>query len=273
LTTSSSSPVLQGTGVVYNSTVPYTAPVAPTGSITYSVDGTAVTTVSVLGIYTGGVGASFSTNTLSAGSHIITASYSGDKNYASSVATSAITVTSSNSQMSLTLSSTQSSTIVLGAPFTINVLAQTLNAGPTPTGTISYSVDGGTVTSGVALTSGATSFILSGLSILRHVVTVVYSGDMNYATTTQSLVFNGGIAQIILFPNLPNTTKAVAPTVSLAARATSGLPVTYTVSGPASLAGSILTITGTGSISVTASQAGNASFNAATSVVNTFTAQ
>jgi len=271
LTTATSSPILQGTAVAYSSTIPYTL-VAPTGTVTYSVDGTVVSTPAVTSLYSGGVGTSFSTSALSAGTHTITAVYSGDKNYATSTASSSITVNSASYTMSLSLSTPGSTNIVLGAPVTVNVTATPLNGGPTPTGTISYGFIGGTSVSGLALTSGATSFTLSGLSILRHVVTVTYSGDTNYPSTSSTLAFNGGYAQTIFFPALPNTTKSVAPTVSLAARATSGLPVTYTVSGPATLSGSILTITGTGTITVTAAQSGNASFNAATSVVQSFTA-
>jgi len=86
-------------------------------------------------------------------------------------------------------------------------------------------------------------------------------------------VLNGDVAQTILFRGLANRTYAVAPTLALVARATSGLPVTYTVTGPATLNGSILTLTGTGTVTVTASQAGNASFAAAPSVTRSFTAQ
>jgi subtilase family serine protease len=273
LTTASSSPVLQGTAVTYSSTIPYTTGlVAPTGTVTYSVDGTVVSTPAVTSLYSGGVGTSFSTSALAAGTHTITAVYSGDKNYATSTNSASITVNAPSNLMTLTLSTPGSTNIVLGAPVTVNVTATPLNGGPTPTGTVSYGFVGGTAVSGLALTSGATSFTLSGLSILRHVVTVTYSGDSNYASTSSTLVFNGGYAQTIFFPALPNTTKSVAPTVSLAARSTSGLPVTYTVSGPATLSGSILTITGTGTITVTAAQAGNSSFNAATSVVQSFTA-
>jgi hypothetical protein len=261
----------QGTQLTFFAAVGYTAPATPTGNITFSVDGVATASIASLPIYTGGAGATFSTSALAPGMHTISAAYAGDKNYSSSSATN-VSVAISTAPL-LTLSTNQHSIILLGAPVTINATLQTISGGPIPTGTISYSVDGGTVTSGVALTNGYASFVLSGLSIIRHVVTVTYSGDSTYTSTAQTLVLNGGIAQTILFPALPNTTVAVAPTLSLAARTTSGLPVTYTVTGPASLSGSILTITGTGSISVTASQAGNNSFYAATPVTHTFLAQ
>ncbi len=70
-------------------------------------------------------------------------------------------------------------------------------------------------------------------------------------------------AQTITFPPLANRTYGDAP-ISLNATASSGLPVAYSVvSGPATLSGSILTITGAGSVVVRASQAGNAFYSAA----------
>ena len=60
--------------------------------------------------------------------------------------------------------------------------------------------------------------------------------------------------------------------LTLAATASSGLVVSYTVtSGPATLNGSTLTFTGTGSVTVKAAQAGNSNYSAATPVSVTFT--
>jgi len=62
----------------------------------------------------------------------------------------------------------------------------------------------------------------------------------------------------------------------LVAVASSGLPVSFAVTGGnayASINGSTLTVTGAGPVSVTATQAGNGNFNAATPVTRSFTAQ
>ena len=59
--------------------------------------------------------------------------------------------------------------------------------------------------------------------------------------------------------------------VGLSATASSGLPVSFAVaSGPASIADSTLTFTGAGTVSIVASQAGDASWNPAPNVTNTF---
>jgi hypothetical protein len=71
---------------------------------------------------------------------------------------------------------------------------------------------------------------------------------------------------------LPLPPLAHGGTYQLTATASSGLPVTYTVSGPASVSGSTLNVTGTGPVTVTAAQAGNVSYAAAANVAQTFTA-
>ncbi|QMU31048.1 T9SS type A sorting domain-containing protein [Adhaeribacter radiodurans] len=76
--------------------------------------------------------------------------------------------------------------------------------------------------------------------------------------------------QIITFPT-PLITKTLgdAP-ITLSAKTSSGLPVTFSlVSGPGTLKGKILAFTNLGTIKVKASQAGNATYAAATDVFQT----
>jgi len=77
--------------------------------------------------------------------------------------------------------------------------------------------------------------------------------------------------QTITFYTLP--ALAHGTTFPLSARSSSGLAVTYTVTGPASITNNILSVTGTGTVSITASQTGNSNYNAAASVIRSFTAQ
>lgn len=76
--------------------------------------------------------------------------------------------------------------------------------------------------------------------------------------------------QSIDFPAIAD--RAVnSPAFDLAATASSGLPVSYQlVSGPASLSGTTLTLSGVGSVTVRASQAGNLGYLAAPEVVLSF---
>jgi endonuclease I len=77
-----------------------------------------------------------------------------------------------------------------------------------------------------------------------------------------------GKAQSITFPAIADQT--VGATVTLDATASSGLEVTYLWSGPATLSGNVLTCTGEGTVTVTASQAGNEEWAPAADVSRSF---
>jgi uncharacterized delta-60 repeat protein len=78
-------------------------------------------------------------------------------------------------------------------------------------------------------------------------------------------------AQIIAFDSIPDKVVTDVP-FTLSARAASELPVTYqVVSGPASVAGNLVTLAGTpGTVTIRASQAGNDEVDAAPDVERTF---
>ncbi|GLB48083.1 LamG-like jellyroll fold domain-containing protein [Neptunitalea lumnitzerae] len=96
----------------------------------------------------------------------------------------------------------------------------------------------------------------------------------NFALTGTTSNFNGTLDasfQTIAFSTIPNKTIYDAP-FDITATASSGLPVTYTIeSGPATISGNTITLTGTaGDVVVKASQAGDATYNAAEDVYTTF---
>lgn len=90
---------------------------------------------------------------------------------------------------------------------------------------------------------------------------------------TQTIFVSGSVAntQTINFQALPNPVSVGVAPISLGATATSGLPVSYSVTGPASVSGSTLTIQGAGTVTVTANQAGNTSFQPAAPVTQSIT--
>lgn len=97
---------------------------------------------------------------------------------------------------------------------------------------------------------------------------------LNYAMTGEESNFNGTVDpryQAISFPAVPNKLYN-APAFELTATATSGLDVSYEiVSGPASVAGNVVTLTGdTGKVVVKAIQPGNADFDPAVPVYQNF---
>jgi hypothetical protein len=113
----------------------------------------------------------------------------------------------------------------------------------------------------VGFTGGA-----GGPSAVQNILTWSFSAGSGCAVTIPT---TGNAAQTIGFGSIPNTTYGAGP-ITLSATATSGLPVSYTVTGPALLSGNSLLIEGAGQVTVTASQPGNASFAPATPVSKSF---
>lgn len=91
------------------------------------------------------------------------------------------------------------------------------------------------------------------------------SGYASAAQVTRSIVVNQAPQTITFTPTTPIAFAQPAPSVNLSATSTSGLAVTFTLnSGPATLSGSTLSITNYGTVVVTANQAGNTNYAAAT---------
>ncbi len=125
------------------------------------------------------------------------------------------------------------------------------------------------IVSGPATISGST-ITLTGAGTV--VVQASQAGNSVYAAASAAKSITvAKSAQTIIFPAIPN--QAVGATVQLQATASSGLPVTYSVSGPATLTGSTVKVTGTGTVNISARQLGNGDYNAATPVSQRFTAQ
>ncbi len=101
-----------------------------------------------------------------------------------------------------------------------------------------------------------------------------YGGNATYASSTvafsPSQQFTvAKTAQTIFFDPLPDVAYG-GPAIALYGTASSGLPVAYAANGSCALAGNFVLIGGLGTCMVTASQAGDANYAAATSVVRTF---
>ena len=106
------------------------------------------------------------------------------------------------------------------------------------------------------------------------VISLDQAGNVNYNPAHLSLSFDVNKGnQSITFGALTPVTYSPGAGILLSATSNSGLPVAFTViSGPASISqGNHLTITGAGTVVIEASQAGDASWNPATSVVQNLT--
>lgn len=168
-----------------------------------------------------------------------------------------------------------------GSPFSVTVQAQDSDGVPravTGATTVALSLHSGSGALGGTLTgtipSGSNSVKIAGVTY-----SVAQSGvQLGAADTSGPPPLSSAVSaaftvtpanQSITFNSPGNQTYGVAP-ITLTATASSGLPVSYSVtSGSATVSGSVLTITGAGSVTIQASQSGNANWNAANPVSQT----
>ena len=132
--------------------------------------------------------------------------------------------------------------------------------------------DPSTVVSGTAtLTTTATSASTAGTYPITFASESLSASNYTFSYVSGTLTISGLKAQTITFAQ-PATQTYGAGSIALSASASSGLAVSYAVlSGPGTVSGGTLTITGAGSIVVQASQAGNGSYAAAAPVNVTVT--
>jgi hypothetical protein len=349
--TASANPQSAGVAVTFTAFVQSTSGTgAPTGTVSFSVDGGAGASVALNG--TGH--ASYATSTLAAGTHTIKASYSGDTTYSASSGMLTETIIGAGASISVVSGSGQ--TTPYGSAFADPLVVLVKDASGNPVsgmvvnfagtgvklsssnsttgangeapvrasaaaaGSLTVTASAGGVTGTASFTLTATqpvltvtannatrlygaanpAFIYTVTGFVNGDTSAVIGGTATETTTATStspaatypisfstesltatnytfryvngtLTVTGGVAQTITFGALPNVTYGVSP-ITLGATASSGLRVSYTVTGPATVTGSILTVTGAGIVTVTASQAGNGDFASATSVSQSFIA-
>jgi Bacterial Ig-like domain (group 3)/FG-GAP-like repeat/FG-GAP repeat len=152
---------------------------APTGSITFSDGGNPLG----MGTISGGA-AAFTTSSLSPGMHSITAAYSGDSNYASSVS-AAVSET-------INPSSSATTTSVLAAPNpsaygqSVNLTATvTFTGSGTPTGNVTFT-DGANSLGARPVSGGTATLTTAALGVDSHSITASYSGDSNFSASSSN---------------------------------------------------------------------------------------
>jgi hypothetical protein len=177
---SSANPSTQGQSVTFTATVsPCSGAVKPTGTVTF-LDGT--TALGSPAINTSCV-ATFSTSSLSAGSHSITAQYSGDGNYRGSTSP-VLTQTVGTQKISTTTTLTSSpnpSTQGQTVKFTATVSASAA------TGSVQF-FNGSTSIGTATLSGGQAVLSYSQLPLGKNSITAQYSGDATYAGSTSAVL-------------------------------------------------------------------------------------
>jgi RHS repeat-associated protein len=208
---------------------------ASTGAITYSVNSGPATisgsTVTITG----------------AGTVVLGASQAATTNYTAATASTSFTVRPATPTLSFTAIATQTYGV---SPFTVS-------ASSASTGAITYSV-----TSGPATISGSTVTITGAGTV---VLGASQAATTNYTAGTATTGFTVSPATPTLsFTAIAAKTYGVSPFTVSASSASTGA-ITYSVtSGPATISGSTVTITGAGTVVLGASQAATTNYTAAT---------
>ena len=168
--------------VPLNKRVTYTAKVtgqyggSAGGTVTFLDGGVAVATVSL-----GNNQAVYATSYQTRGTHVITASFSGDSNFSGSV--SPPLMEKAKGAPSKTAVTTSGSPSQLGQPVTFTAKV-TSDKGPIPDAEIVTFSDGKTILGSVELTGGIAAYTTSTLAAGKHVITAAYPGDTKFEPST-----------------------------------------------------------------------------------------
>ncbi len=211
--TLSSSPNPSSVGQLVIITATVTGPGA-TGTVTF-FDGQTALGTAVLGNGSAGI----SSATLSAGDHILTATYSGDNNYIGSTAKAITqTVGRNATQTSLSVSPNPANA---GQTVTLTATVSPSNA----TGTVTFN-DGTNPIGTVALTNGTATFTASSLAAGQHSLTATYNGDNARAPSTSppvSLTVNPSASiTLTVSPNPASVGQTVTLTATVSPSSASG---------------------------------------------------
>ncbi len=228
---------------------PYSSKSASTNSETVAIyDGTSQ--IAVLPLSSGVV--SFDTTSLTVGTHALRASYNGDKNFGASSTSTSFTVTAATPNL----------TFVPVADLPFGTPSVGVSASSMSNGVISYAVLSGPARVSASTAKGATLSI-SGAG--RIVVQANQQPSPGFAALTAQISFNvNPITPTLSFRQIATQTFG-GGTVTAAAGSASPGAITYTIaSGPATISGNTVKITGVGTVVIQASQAATTNYNAAT---------
>ncbi len=264
---SSPNPSLFGQAVTFTATVSSAAGTPPNGEIVTFNNGSAVLGTAPLS----GGSASLITSSLATGIFTITASYSGDVDFAASTSSGLRQVVNSsnkNATSTALVSSLNPSTYGQKVTWTATVIS---SGSTTPTGKVQFTWSGHTIGSATLNSGGVATLTKSNLNADTYPLTAVYGGDAANLGST-SAVLNQVVLQatssatLTSSPNPSTQGQAVTFTAKISsATVTPTGPVTFTagktVLGTGQLSGGKATLTisslAVGSTTVTATYNGD----------------
>ncbi|AKC82243.1 hypothetical protein IMCC26134_04675 [Verrucomicrobia bacterium IMCC26134] len=200
-------------------------------------------------------------------------SYSIPATVASDAGTYTLVVT--NSAGSVTSSSATLSVSVAAPALTTQPVSQIVTAGgpvsftaaASGSPTLSFQWKKGGVNIPGATSAGYT--IASAVGSDAGIYTVLVTNSAGSATSSSATLTVNKVVQTITFAPISDLPYTAAP-ITLVATASSGLPINFTVvSGPANVSGQQITLTGTGIVTLRASQTGDGIFLSASAVERT----
>lgn len=168
---------------VFGQPVTFTATVSPsaaTGTVKFVIDGISQTSVALSSSH-----ALLTLNTLSVGTHVVTAQYSGDTNFAPSTsATLTQTVAKDNTKTTLSSSLNPST---LGQRVTFTATLSPVGPGNgTQTGTVTFSIDGISQLP-LVLSGNSVTVTTNTLTKGTHQIVAKYSGDSSFNSSTDTI--------------------------------------------------------------------------------------
>jgi sugar lactone lactonase YvrE len=200
----------------YGQAVQLTATVSPaaaTGTVQFMDGSSSIGTATL----SGGV-AAVAVSTLKAGSHGITAIYSGDANDIASTS-AVVTVAVSQAASAVTLASSLNPSVT-GQSVTFTATVAPSGA----TGSVQF-LDGSTSLGTVTLNAGSAALSVSSLSAGSHTITANYSGDVNFKAASAAKSQTVNVAP----PSNLSATAASSSQINLTWTASSTSGVTYNV--------------------------------------------
>ncbi|MFC6644462.1 beta strand repeat-containing protein [Granulicella cerasi] len=277
--TVSPNPPVAGSLTTLTAAIGYTGTTAPTGTVTFYLDGAALSPTATVA---NGVAAYTSTTLSSTTAHSFYAVYSGDSNFTTS--TSAAVATAASSGTATTTKLTVSPNPPVAGSLTTLTAAIGFSGTTAPTGTVIFYQDGVALTPTATVTNGAATFTSTALSsAAAHSYTAKYSGDTTYATSTSAAVTTAATSgtatttTLTVTPNPPVSGSLTTLTATIAYSGTTAptgtvtfyqdgvalTPAATVTSGTATYTSTVLS--GTSTHSYSAAYSGDGTYAASTS--------
>jgi Big-like domain-containing protein len=224
---SSLNPSVVGQAVTFTATVSAAggATGTPTGTVQFSDNGTALGSPVTL---SNGVATTPAITTLTAGTHAISTTYSGDNTFASG-GTGTLgggQVVNKNTSSTAVTSGQNPTATGNAVTFTATVTGNG-GGGVTPGGTVQFADNGTNVGAPVTLTNGVATVSITFSTAVTHTISATYSGDANFSGS------NGSFSETVNAGTATTTTVASSanPSATLTASpnpSTPGQSVTFT---------------------------------------------